>query len=443
VISILKKEVHESFYGIDCIKKGVIYIHGKLPDLIKEYLEYKFKTVSEFSVVVANNVIIEGINLPIDTLFILSTYKLHGKQLTNLIGRVNRLNDVFRGNKNKLSMLLPKVHFVNNTDHNNSNDMFNKIILLRSRLFLDEIKNPLLAEFDIEKIKDSNENLQNEKRNKIRQIQKNEEFLYSVPKDLESRLKQYFIEYGVDTYYKDLDSLVKDVLLFFESKKSKSEEWKGLNLLNKMKDIFLKNDNNLKDYELRRLQKDSTINYYSYFIEISRKKPLNENINNLVAHFKEKAQSSIDKERKFYFGTSYGEEAYSSDSYINPKYNTYVDVGKVENDKRLVNLAIVKLKMEEEFVSFTLNKFIIFLYDFELITSEEYNLHIYGTNDKTKIKLTKFGLNINFIVRLEEDSQLENLVLDKNNNLTANLEFQKYVNTLDDFHSFEINRFLN
>ncbi|MFL0261187.1 helicase-related protein, partial [Tenacibaculum maritimum] len=114
VVTILKKEVHKDFYGIQTLKKGIVYIHGKLPDLLKEYLEYKFKLIDKLNYIVANNVILEGINLPIDTLYIFSTYRLNGKHLTNLIGRVNRLNNVFKGDNNNLNMLLPKIHFINN-----------------------------------------------------------------------------------------------------------------------------------------------------------------------------------------------------------------------------------------------------------------------------------------------------------------------------------------
>ncbi|MFL0120275.1 hypothetical protein V2611_00585, partial [Tenacibaculum maritimum] len=90
-----------------------------------------------------------------------------------------------------------------------------------------------------------------------------------------------------------------------------------------------------------------------------------------------------------------------------------------------------------------LNKFIIFLYDFNLITQEEYHEYVYGTTDIKKIAMTKFGLNISLITRLEEDKQIKNLEMDDNNNLRANKKFKKYLNQLNDFHRFEIERFLN
>lgn len=72
----LSANVHKDFYCVDFIKKGVIYLHGKLPDIIKEYLEYKFKTIFEIKYLISNSVILEGVNLPIDNLYILNTYSL-------------------------------------------------------------------------------------------------------------------------------------------------------------------------------------------------------------------------------------------------------------------------------------------------------------------------------------------------------------------------------
>jgi len=86
VIDNLKNYVHEDFYAIEFLKKGIIYLQGKIPDNIKEYLEHKFDKQSEIHFLIANKVILEGINLPIDSLFILNGTNLHGKELTNLIG---------------------------------------------------------------------------------------------------------------------------------------------------------------------------------------------------------------------------------------------------------------------------------------------------------------------------------------------------------------------
>ena len=102
IINMLKKHVHEDFYMIDLIKKGIVYIHGKMPEQIKDYLEYKFNQNKQLKYIIANHVILEGMNLPIDSLFILTVNSLSKEQLVNLIGRVNRLNEIFTKDKNNL-----------------------------------------------------------------------------------------------------------------------------------------------------------------------------------------------------------------------------------------------------------------------------------------------------------------------------------------------------
>lgn len=104
---------------------------------------------------IANKVILEGINLPIDSIFILSGRNLQGKELTNLIGRVNRLDQVF-GISNNLKKLMPPVHFVNSDEYNRANGKLeNKMRLLRNSTFADNVKNPLLNNFDTEQTKKS------------------------------------------------------------------------------------------------------------------------------------------------------------------------------------------------------------------------------------------------------------------------------------------------
>ena len=72
VIKNLKEYVHDEFYAIEYIKKGIIYLHGKMPDNVKEYLEYKYSQIPELQFIIANKVILEGINLPISSLFVLN-----------------------------------------------------------------------------------------------------------------------------------------------------------------------------------------------------------------------------------------------------------------------------------------------------------------------------------------------------------------------------------
>lgn len=434
---ILVKEVHKDFYGIEYLRSGLIYLHGKLPDLLKEYLEFKFKTLNELKFVIANSVILEGMNLPIDTLFIFNTRGLKGKEMVNLIGRVNRLNTIFNDKESNLNKLLPRVHFVNNEKHNAlGSNMKNKIELLRTRVFDDVVENPTLDSFDINKIKTDDENYAE----KIKKIQDNEKFLYSENSSEIDTIKKYIIESGMNTFYSNIDEFAEKFIFNLKDiSNSKGVTWGEEGVMEKIKHLFIDNVSSISDFEIKRLGEDSARNYYDNYILIGRKKSLNERINSQFDYFKDMIKAG---NTKFYIGRTYGEDSYVSEAYPRSSGKVYVDLTR-KSDKDLINLAIVKLKIEDDFISFKLNKFIVMMNDYKLITEEEYNKYIYGTTQRDKISLSKYGLSLSLIQRLEKDDQLKNISFDSFNNLKGNYEFKKFIDSVDDFYRFEIRRYID
>lgn len=432
LIRILKQEVHEKFYAVDYLGHGIIYLHGKLPDLVKEYLESKFKDLPEIRFVIANSVILEGMNLPIDNLFILNTYSLKGKELTNLIGRVNRLNTIFSRDGNHLDKLLPTVHFVNSEQFNRvDGKMSTKIGLLRSRIFKDVVHNPTLDTFDLDKLSKSE---RERKKDLYDQVQEDELFLTRVPQNPFERTKQYLIESGISHFYGDINEISRLLNQRLENAKA-SAVWATLDMMGKINYIFI-NQLDVKDAEFRRLQYPAARKYYDFHITVSQKKALKENVNHMFNYFKKRVE---EENPLTFFGKTYGEVGRTED----PKEaKLYINLSK-KNDVELVNLAIIKLKMEDDFISFKLNKFIIMLYDYGLISVDDYNLYIYGTTDQYKIDLSKIGLSVSLISRLESDNQLEHLYFDDFNNLKSRPAFDSYKESVDDFYRFEIERFLN
>lgn len=446
LLIILEQYVHKDFNIIKLLKKGVIYLHGKLPDRIKDYLEYKFNVMNELKYVIANSVILEGVNLPITSLFILSTWALQGKELTNLIGRVNRLNNIFVANQNRLELLMPQIHFVTYSKYN-SGDMRNKIKQLRSKVFKDEINNPILCNYDIENIDihPGKDETKEEKKDKIleenKKILATEDILLSIPKTPEDELLYIFVKNNIAQFY-TFTKEFKDVLtirIFSLKMQINNEEWRSKELLDKLYEIFIKDfEKYIIEFEIKRLKESETRKYYKNFIEYS-KKSLKENILNQYKYFD--AIKDNNEKNKFYFGPSYGEVYKDSINYPNTKMNVYVDLSK-KSPSELVNLAVIKIKMEEDFVSFTLNNFFNTMLDLKLITENEYNLIMYGTTDKYKIKLIKMGFSINVITKLETDNQLNNIKTDNNGNLRATDDFNNYLTSVDDFFKFELSKYV-
>ena len=103
----------------------------------------------------------------------------------------------------------------------------------------------------------------------------------------------------------------------------------------------------------------------------------------------------------------------------------YVDLGS-KDDKTLLNLAIAKIKIEDDFISFKINSFVTVLFKLNLINEDEYNEFIYGTKELQKLNLIKKGVSISLVNKLNEDNQLDNIKMDQYNNLLANDSLYKF-----------------
>lgn len=450
LIETLNENVHEEFYISKLLTKGVIYIHGKLPDIIKEYLEYKFKTITSLKYIVANTVILEGINLPIDNMFILNVHELSEKDLTNLIGRINRLDTIFTSNSNNLNKLLPKVHFVNTDEYGRKNGkMQTSIEKLRSKIFKDKIQNPTLESFDFDELDKKIEKAKKEKdkelavkiKERIMELVANENYLYQESNNEFDKLKKYFIENEINIFYTEFGSVLKTILERIEYINNNFERWKTIRLIDKIYYLFIKKiENNVSDFEFERLKEEKARNYYDTFVKISHSMSLKERINSTYEYFnliQDDEEKSI-----FYIGQSYGEFCKETKKYEKGKLNVYINLSEKKYHE-LINLAIVKLQMEDNFISYKLNKFVEMMYDYKLITDEEYNLHIYGTEEPKNINLIKFGLSSSLISRLDADEQLENLYIDDFGNLKCNEKFEIFLKGIDDFYKFQIEKFIS
>lgn len=430
IVKNLSAYVHEEFYAIEYIKKGIVYLHGKMPDSIKEYLEYKYMQIPEIKFLVANKVVLEGMNFPIDSLFILNGTNLKGKELTNLIGRVNRLDQVF-GKKNCLHKLMPPIHFVNSDEYNRKDGKLeNKMRLLKQSTFEDTVKNPLLESFDISK------EITESVKEKCNAIIKDEESYFSIPTDSVQILKQKMIALGMNSIYKLSDELCGLILKRMDILRKNLGAY-DIHFLDRLRYVFVRNiDAFIVDDEFGRLKNDKAIAYYKMYFE-NRKKSMKENISSEVAYFERR---KTEGDNLLFIGDSYGEVPYINGGRETGR-NVYINL-KQKTKQQMVNIAIVKLKLEEDFVGFKLHKFFQLMFDYELLSIDEYHNIIYGTTDSKKLSLVKMGLTINVINRLEEDGQLENISIDINNNLYANARFEAYKQGVDDFYRFELNKFL-
>ncbi|NRT12524.1 DEAD/DEAH box helicase [Flavobacterium sp. 14A] len=434
ISNVISTEVSADIDLVQYILNGVIYLHGKLPNILKEYLEYNYKRCADLKYIIANSVILEGMNFPIDNLFVTSTYGLNAKGLNNLIGRVNRLNYVF---KDSLEKIISDVHFIDSDLFAGSNGkMINKIKLLREHSFVDENKNPLLENYDIENLRLSKASMEI-RRIKDETIKVSTDYLLNfIPKNLEESIRKNFIENNIDDFYKDYERVIPLIIKNISAISDRE------NIIQTIYEVFVKNlESEIKDYELERLSNTQARSYYQYYIDVFQLLGIKDKIRHTLEYFIQKAN---DKNDTFLFiGGAFGEVVRDSVIYMNREYQQKVYINlKNKTRKELANISLIKIKIEDDFVSFKIKKLIIFLYEFKLITEKTYHLAIYGSSDIELINLTRIGLNPNIARVLKDNDQMQNIQFDGNGNLFSNDLFKKFMSSQSELFKFEVNKYI-
>jgi len=101
VIEIVKEYLHDKYYLIDCIEKGIAFHFGNLPQLIREKIEQLFEN-KVIDYLFSTSTLLEGVNLPAKNIFILVN-KIGNTKFTdidfwNLAGRAGRMTKEMSGN---------------------------------------------------------------------------------------------------------------------------------------------------------------------------------------------------------------------------------------------------------------------------------------------------------------------------------------------------------
>ncbi|MBK2258358.1 DEAD/DEAH box helicase [Francisella philomiragia] len=422
ITTVLENYVHKDYYLIPLLKKGVIYLHGKIPDSIKEYLESKFKKLSEIKYLVANTVVLEGINFPIESAYILNISRggkgspnLKKTDLINLVGRVNRLNDIFSDKKESLERLLPNIHFVDcEYSHNRRN--IEKLIKenLSSSSFTDNLENPfLVSSEDIIKA-------ENQEYIEIEKLFLNEQ---------ENSIKKVLLKNNIAWIYQDLDVAVENIATKLQKINLKLDVWSSINIIDKLYILFIYGENILND-EISRLDRTAARNFYKFHID-NKDKSLKERVNIQIKYFNDNKKENP----YFYMGHSFGEI-----SKFDGHNNVYVNI-KEASEEKIANLAIIKIKLEDDFLSYKLLPMIEALFELDLIEDDEYYTFKYGSNNPKVIELIKLGLPLSVINKLSKENQLEKIFV-ANGMLEVTEDFNEYRKTLDDFLQFQLNKFL-
>lgn len=400
--------IHKEYNLAECLSKGILYHHGAVPEMVRFYIEDLYSRIPELNFLITNSTLLEGVNIPATKIFILDTRKgksnLSPSGFKNLIGRVCRFSELFNLKYGNLKYLTPEIHIVKGNfsrKNFNFNHFIEKAKILVDSEIEDEIKNPLLENSKVEKnqIKVAEEFLENVSDDKIITNYSGRNPVTEIGKLC---LKNNIRIFDIIDNEKELDKIAKKINL-------KAENLDLLFIY--LKKIFFYNKEIISNDNMKRLYNEATQNFYKMLIEWRiRNLSLTEMINYIIYYW-----NNLPPNDSLVYVGRWGDEAREGFK----KY--WVNIKNKTNSEK-VNLAIVRLKEEYDFIDNELIKYIEVLKALNLISESIYFKIKYGTDNNENIILLNCGIS-RFLSKIllekykkfiEIDSQRKIIKFDKN-----------------------------
>ncbi|OON70012.1 hypothetical protein B0919_04500 [Hymenobacter sp. CRA2] len=402
LIASIAEYVHPEYYLIDCIKKGTVYHHGSVPDIIRLYIESAFSQQQYFEYIVTNSTLLEGVNIPADKLFILSP-KIGNRyftkpELKNLIGRICRFSEIFHSSTGSLQRLEPSIYFIKGQYVSNKANINNFIERsLRSDLvILDDIDNVLLK--DIDDIEDSDEKSK---------AAESLEYLENIePNTVDSNSVTYAQSIIAQLCYKnnvhDFDIKKNEEILKKNFAENLLFDINTSSYLIRAITLLFTRDIDILNEHFKRMTSPSVQRYYTILLQWKADAlPFSQMVINLVNLWMSSDNPLI------YVGNKWGDINYEqkkgSNGYINRNQKT---------EKQLINLAIVRTKEEQDYIDNYLVKYIEIINGLGLIENMFYNKIKYGTDNQTIICFLKNGFTIELAQTLTKEIYQDYITID-------------------------------
>jgi putative DEAD/DEAH box helicase len=388
----LREYVHEDYKLANYIEKGVIYHHGSIPEPIRYFIEDLYANIPEIKMLIANSTLLEGVNIPATRMFILDPYRGSGylspSAFKNLVGRVCRFGEIFNSSTGDLKYLLPEIHIIKGGYCRKNFKVENfvkgrKILVEDYDKITDDVKNPLLVNSDSDETKKKEaedilenishcdvitDNNSNKAKTKIGQLcfENNINIfdIFEIEEQIDKELENISKAQSIDTVFNTVD------YLFFSKI----------------------NDNQGEYNNLKRLREHEAQNFYKMLI------------NWRIMGFTMKVM--ID-EVVGYWNTLRGEQSRTvyvgkwGDKTRGGHREYWTDITEKDEYEK-VNLAIVRLKEEYDFIDNEIIKYVEILHSLELIEESLYLKIKYGTDDIAKIALLNCGISSSLSKLLQE-----------------------------------------
>ena len=372
---------------LTCLRKGIIYHHGSVPDAIRIYIEDLYKKYDAVRYVITSSTLLSGVNLPAERMFILDNKRgrsnLSHDSFKNLVGRVCRFSEIFNDETGNLYRLEPQIYLVFGKyfAQNANCERFLRNVAKVEQNYKDAVDNVLLSEAKItadneEKLRQASEFIENYENGVVEDYQER----YTNTVSGKACIMNGITEFDVFAH----EATIQQQVDVYQSESIKISD--SNTLLETINDLFIQHlpDNGVES--LKRLENKEARNFYSMMFEWRVKnKSYAEMISLFVGYWHQLYKK--DRNVMVYVG-KWGDIKRPGSNVA--RYTKFV--GKTRT--QVVNLAIVRIKEEQDFIDNTLIKYVEVLHDLDLIEDRFYAQIKYGTDDERTICLIKNGLSL-------------------------------------------------
>lgn len=376
-----------------CLRKGIIYHHGSVPDAIRIYIEDLYKKDDSVKYVITSSTLLSGVNLPAERMFILDNKRgrsnLSHDSFKNLVGRVCRFSEIFNDETGNLQRLEPQIYLVFGKyfAQNANCESFLRNVAKVEQNYKDAVDNVLLSEAKIttmneEELRHASEFIENYENGVVEDYQER----YTSTVSGKACIMNGITELDIFAH----EAAIQQQVNGYQSENLKISD--SNTLLETIYELFIQYlpDNGAES--LKRLENQEARNFYSMMFEWRvENKSYAEMINLFVGYWQQLYKKG--KNVIVYVG-KWGDVKRSGSNVA--RYTKIFGKDRTQ----LINLAIVRIKEEQDFIDNTLIKYVEVLYDLELIEDNFYARIKYGTDDERAICLIKNGLSLSSAVLL-------------------------------------------
>ena len=384
----LEENFDRRYKLISCLRKGVMYHHGSIPDTIRLYLENLFSSSRQMKFLVCNSTLLEGVNLPIERLFVFDFTKgdryLTSSQFKNLVGRVNRFSEVFApGAEAALKKLESSIYLLGVDGYTRKKadlETFYKSAVNVSKVDKDTVSNVLL---EATKIIEGKVSVLYEDA-----VARLENLHPGLVQD--RKCKYVTTELGkllIANSVSEIDVFSQEEVI--DRKIRRSIEANGViktvdRLMLAISRSFIEHFDESREYsDLLRLKQEAARNFYAMILDWKLKSySVKQTIRLTLSYWKKLVE---DSRSDHVFVGRWGDTTYGES-----KYERWVRISQKDDTER-INLAIVRLKDEDDFFDNKIFKFVEVLNGVGALDPGFYKMIKYGTSDDTKIKLIRDG----------------------------------------------------